>query len=802
MILLESAETEGRRGREEGLLKVEGQSFRRKSKKKDCFQRRPDFFPRFSSACQCSKINLLMKCAQCESESFEELHGHYVCTVCGLQSAEAIVTVFEDLLEEAFDGDGPGGGGGRFIRAIKSGPLRSRSWVSWEEAIQTILRAQCDILVADFGFPVQFTQLVGKLWFHYLASPVRLHRSLRGGQNKKALERKDEVKRARRQYLKENNLFLVKDVSPVPRARNAKRERAAVLHPIITISSDSDSDSTSSSSSGNSSSSSSSSSSSASAISSSSSSSSSSSNYVADENEIPSSPSITDDEEISKSSSDGSTSTSMSGAISSSLSESSSDIDSNSSSDVEGMMPPNSKRRAITEKELPEFELLKERGTHFTDIMRESMTLHLTLELLMVAMLHLRVPVLPRDLCNWAATGRIPYLTAYQLLPQTMYYYRFLKPTSIPSPSVLLKKALELNTKLKLETSIPPLNTLPLLTRMATLMEVPPEIERAAIRLMRLTPKWIPKFGGYDYPYECLMSFLIMAIKLVYRFDDTYALSPIAMQYPNIASKCLPEWLSEQFRLDKARPITTPWLRSELNHFPTSSLEEYVDFLKKQNADQLKNFTDIAELQTMFDKRSTSSSSSSVAAVKIHGRDSDSDEKKDTNNIEDASTRPFCPIDYGRPPIVVPPKKKRRNFRAIYSKDLKGGRKRVLRARREALKGEQQQDDDEYDDDDDDGEVVAEEFIPEIAAREEEENGPKEAKRIPQPPIPYIIFEDTALTPTSHSHDYLLHKAAQILGTNRTVMLTALYKIEYRVLGTSRHIDRKAGENPNLVMHY
>lgn len=773
----------------------------------------------------------VMKCQQCESESFEELNGHYVCTVCGLQSAEAIVTVFEGMMEEGdFDAEAGRGQQNRFIRAIHIGPRRTRSWVSWEEAIQTILRAQCDILIADFGFPPQMVQLVGKLWFHYLASSVPLHRSKSGAQNEKARERQRQLREARKEHVKAYKQFIIKEVQPTPVDKNERaRRRAATLQPRVPYDEPSDDDDDypsrgpirkkkkvesdheyvldpkdddtgerkmtkkelakaitrakrekkleakkleeklnqekkakrssakkagrnvgagsgrdsedsedEMSSGGSSAESSASSQTSQSSRTSSSGSGSRSSVYIS-----------SDSDDTSDTNSDSSDSDSDTSTSTSSESEESSSL-----SDYEGDFAPDPEFEPILEQDLPDFIIPKQRGAHYTTLMRESLTMHLTLELLFIGILYLRLPVLPRDLVEWAATGRIPYLTAFELLPTSMSYYRYLKPYSIPSARQLLKKSLRLAKHLNLETPIPPLNEFPLLSRMATLLEVAPEIERAAFRILKIT-KMNYTFGMNRFPYEYILSHLLMAIKTLYQFNDTYSLSDIALKHPNITAKCLPEWLNEQFILEKNTPVNIPWVRKDLENFPNYFIEEYIDFLKEQHSDKMKLNPEITELQTMFDARSQGHS--------LHHPITDENIERNVGRgglsgaqAQDAATRIPCFIDYG----VV-----RKGDLPAYTQHQPQDASSSAEAGQPA---------------DPVVPVTENAFFPTAPTF---------------PKTNYYFFKDTIFGITFHSHEYLLNKGAEILSTPRQTMWHALARVEQRIFGEIEgRIKRKKTE--------
>lgn len=237
-----------------------------------------------------------------------------------------------------------------------------------------------------------------------------------------------------------------------------------------------------------------------------------------------------------------------------------------------------------------------------TELTRDADTLTITLQLLMIGIWYLRIPVLPRDLMDWVSTGRVPYLTAYDLMPSSMSYYRALKPNGVPLPPVLLRDSLEFLVDLKLEAPLPPANAIPLMARMATLLEIPPEIEHAAMRLFYINPRFNGTFETFNNPYENIMAHIVIALKLLYRYDDTYALSPIALRFDGIKAKSLPEWLLERYRIERNRPIHYPWTREELDHLPRESLYDFVDFLKYVGTIRQKN-ADISSLQNMFDHR-------------------------------------------------------------------------------------------------------------------------------------------------------------------------------------------------------
>jgi hypothetical protein len=720
--------------------------------------------------------------------------------------------VFEDLLEEGNFEEGAGGGGNRFVRSIKTGPRRMRSWVSFEEAIQTILRAQCDILIADFGFPAQTTQLVGKLWFHYLASTIPSHRSKTGAQNAKARVRRDAIKNVRKEHLKMSNLYLLKPLAVLkdiaPNTERIRR-RAAAKHPFVPlkdISSDDDAPEghrltangkylklslsvPRSNTRGTYSSSEWSGSSEASDDTISLSSSSSSdipmatqkktensrrgrpprnrklSGEGSDDNAQASrhSPSASSAESIEELS-DEAILIDSSDASDGKVSSDSDSEDANSSSDVEGEFPKNAEKVPVLEDDLPDFIVPKQRGAHYTTLMRESLTLHLTLEILYIAILYLRVPVLPGDLVEWAATGKLPYLTAYQLLPTSMSYYRYLKPYSIPSTNVLVKKALRLASDLKLESPIPPLNQFPLLSRMATLLEVAPEVERAAIRLMKLS-KWEASFGPGDHPYNLVFAHLLMAIKLLYQFNDTYGLSEVALTYPNITAKCLPEWLNEQFQLEKRVAITTPWGRHELEQFPNTSIEAYVDFLKYQHTDKMRLNPEIAELQTMFDCRSQGQS--------LHRPITPANEPRNLGHGglvgpdgEDAAARLPCEIDYGP-------------LRAYFLN---------------------QPDDEE----DENGAAKRPEAFSSAANKANADEGAgTKPKKLPirdaPGTTPYVTYHEQYFGITHASHEYLINKGARLLATTRHHLLGDLFRIERRIFGI---VQGWRKTQPEVTMHY
>lgn len=922
-----------------------------------------------------------MRCAQCESDSFEEVRGHLVCTVCGLQNKDVLVTEVEDLQEAEFGENGASAG---FVRTISISKGRNRSWIQFEEAIQTVLRAQCEILVTDFAFPPQFTQVVGRVWFHYLASPSRRYRGFEFGSLTEQRERAATLEMMRRQYLKENKLRLVRpatefnktryqatlerNVAKLERkhearkiaeekarqtalrraARLAKREekaarleaklkaksksvtpltsrrlpstsinsRPSTAHKVVkkeedtdeeelksdrdsnpsdsdlqsrpsprsshssdsessnfkkntdikmdvdekmpiksvsfkadfsssdsdSVASDSDSDSEdsdkirknkfkpvkkpieglganikkrkpnnlfvsllpakrivppenastakpsstsaglessklssrntpsasddsdedvrsnpssrphrkgqASSNASNSSnrsiaveervkavrkerptvvptasgatakatkrevlvdpkedssfwkrgrrfaparakrqdvteevviqpsSSSSSSSGSSSGSESSSSASSGPRSSKKTGNKQSTSSNASDSDSSSSSSSSGSSSSSKpsallppkqlfaSGGISSSSSssdstssrpDSGSSSDSSSSSSSESAVDgqDRSEWKTVTLDELPDFEPPKTRNMTLTELTRTSDTLHLTLQLLLMGIWYLRIPVLPADLLDWAMTGRIPYLTAYKLLPTSMSYYRAMKPVGVPSVPIFLRDTVDFVTELKFDAPLPPINAIPIMARLATLLQIPPEIEHAAMRLYYINPRFNGTFEAKNSPYENVMAHLIIALKILYRFDNTYALSPIAMRFDGIKAKSLPEWLLERYKIERNRPVPLPWTRADLDHLPRDSLYDLIDFLKYINSEKAED-TDILTLQNMFDARPPNAASfqgevdpsmfNQVGELSSFAKHSLSD----TVPLDSAS-RPFCPVLY-KPP--------------------------------------------------------------------------------------------------------------------------------------------------------
>ena len=309
--------------------------------------------------------------------------------------------------------------------------------------------------------------------------------------------------------------------------------------------------------------------------------------------------------------------------------------------------------REVTIEELPDFEPAKTRNMALTEMTRSVDTIRITLEFLMMGIWFLRIPVLPRDLVDWVATGRIPYLTAYKLLPTSISYYKMLKPSGVPESLFVVNNALEFVDEMQLEAPLPPINAVPILTRMATLLEVPPEVEHAAARLLSMNPRFNGSFEPTNHPYENVMAHLIIALKMLYRFDDTYALSPIALRFDGIKAKSLPEWLLERYRLEKNRPVPIPWTRDDLDHLPRDSLYDLVDFLKYLNTEKTKN-VDIMTLQNMFDHRPPNSGPrGGVADPSMFNElgELDSFARHSISNTVplDPTTRPFCPVVHKTP---------------------------------------------------------------------------------------------------------------------------------------------------------
>jgi hypothetical protein len=287
--------------------------------------------------------------------------------------------------------------------------------------------------------------------------------------------------------------------------------------------------------------------------------------------------------------------------------------------------------------------------------LREKETLHLTLELIYIATLYLRIPILPNDLINWAAEGKLPYWNGYRALPPTMVALRFTRPTSLPSPYKLLNKALELAKSLKLEKPIPPVNTVPLLSRIATLLEVPASVERAAQRLLRMDvlfrDKVMDRFGmvGEVTAFVYLASLVLMALKILFRFDDSYALSPIALGLDDIDAKSLPEWLVEQFSKDRQRNVKTPWCLKDMPSLASDGIDDWVDHIKfySEEYSSIKR-TDIMEIRSMFDRHGAPTSSTLNA------------------NRSDASTQPL-PQDFFQDRKEIEERlKQRRPTRVLY----------------------------------------------------------------------------------------------------------------------------------------
>lgn len=1161
-----------------------------------------------------------MKCVQCESEAFEEVNGHLVCRVCGLQSSEALVTVVEDLLDAEFDE--AGNAQRARARIVHTQTTRSLSWVQWEEAIQTILRAQCEILVSDFAFPQQFTQIVGRLWFHYLASDTRIHRSSEFGGTKQQREHRLQLERMRKDYIKEQKVSLkraakmntpqareqiqrmrerlklkyawnaelgamelihelgpakmgrrkkeewektkrvyikmtleerrrrhrerleerarekaemearerqqkeeeveIEEIEPEskhqklghaeivdkgyeesnedevivdidgddsengeqdsvsnlsaishsnssietqlgtivfhrgkyylipsedyasahsdrtygmlqqnesggtinsqtpaemrlnphlhphmqlsnemvadirrrmetfrtggttsisrsgrPRARpgiiqknkftldsdliaqieqhlqqnleknfsagKAKRSQAVLEDiqtqiPLTTLnyyqelakpppaklgegpfakgakpqlrkkyaygkkqpvvepessstsyessqssssesskskkskkkssnsssSSSSDSDSsgyssdTSSSSSSSSSSSNSSSSGSSSSSNSSSSSSSSSSSHSISSLDSSSNAMVLDSEDKGDNSTSsltkeknekkrkredlpedesliGATDTNTpeiastqiitdigseenSSNLTASLKKSmaiQSEVQSESAASnqmqleskdskiaestqktSEGHPPARKKKKKIEETDMPDFEPPKIRTMALTDLKRSSETLHLTLEILMVAVLYMRLPVLPTDLLDWAATGRIPYLTAYKLLPTSMSYFRALKPLSLPRYNSFLRRVLKFQYFLSLPTPLPTLPAIPLITRMATLLDVAPEIERAAIRLTYINPNLaavLKKTSKRNY--EHLMAHLIIALKLVYRFDDTYVLSPFALKFESIQAKTLPQWLEERFKIERNKAKFVPWTRSDLDHLPRGALYDLIDFLRYQNTSHATP-NDVTMLQTMFDSKPgqqqqamSSSSTDHSSSISSATNNNESSPYYDSlgnlitfgkNSLSgkipvDAATRPFCPTIHDKKAGLYSSK----NKEMIKEDTAENAEERPRSDRIDTSSDSDSSSSSDSSEKDPSNQENGEnaEKIPENGDKSE----PKR-KQMKMPRVwPYRVYETTVASPGDWSFEYVLKVASSILGTSIDELRHAVQLHEHRL---------------------
>lgn len=392
----------------------------------------------------------------------------------------------------------------------------------------------------------------------------------------------------------------------------------------------------------------------------------------------------------------------------------------------------------------------------------------LTLQLLLCGIWYLRIPVLPRDLLEWASSGRIPYLTAYKLMPSSMTYYRALKPNGVPLSPALLRDTLLFAQDLRFDAPIPPLPVIPLMARMATLLEVPPEVEHAAMRLFYINPRFNGTFESANHPYENVMAHLAIALKLLYRFDDTYALSPVALRFEGIKAKSLPEWLLERYRIERNRPNHYPWTREELDHLPRESLYDFVDFLKYVGAIRQYN-ADISSLQNLFDHRPPSSK---VPLYNEHGELNSFAKHVVSGAVPlDSASRPFCPVLHKLPSdkkaadvnesILEP--KTGEDTREICD-DIEGLLQRELLSKEKSASPAADQAD----------------APPEPAKKPTVDNSCKEPgmEYISRYKIPYRLYEHTMDLPGDTTYEYLMTICAKTIDSPLDKIREAVYQNE------------------------
>lgn len=518
----------------------------------------------------------------CENCGGEEFDDNGACVRCDV----VLRTFIDHVVEEEFEGEEGGPGLRTQARVIGNRSGRShKSWMYYEEGLQIILRAQCEVLVKGFGCPDILIDLVGSLWFHYLAIPdgirkrrgelVMLSKSMRRKEHK---ERRDEGKLPLRDRNPDQlppsvqrrlqGLFSKKrGLSENSRAKpsTGPSEKAPQHDPEADISSDTspdiDSDSDSSDS--------------------------SSSNSDAALDAMIGIKS----EEKDPFSSDQDTSDSSSSSSSASQGSANIQDEADIQAIIDAAKQP--KRKLKDAKQL-------RRGMHYTKIHVRHSTIELNLAIIMLAILYLRLPILPQDLLRLAQNDEIPYFSAYLLLPETMLNRRELQPTRVLAFKELMTLTMALLENMALEVRFPPiLLETPLLARMATLLDLPSTIERAAYRLCLTSHYWASQKHFKFNSYAILASYFIVALKVLYSFRDEDTHREKLVSYENVHPRSLVAWLEQKYKQEASFVVPAPWTLDELSAFHLSQFDAWLNCLDRQRPFAPKNHDHIA-LEKLF----------------------------------------------------------------------------------------------------------------------------------------------------------------------------------------------------------
>lgn len=233
------------------------------------------------------------------------------------------------------------------------------------------------------------------------------------------------------------------------------------------------------------------------------------------------------------------------------------------------------------------------------NLKRERATMNITLAILYLGCMCVREPVIIADIIRWVRSGKIPFLSAYKILPPNIKELFFFRPLYVPNCSTINKTCKLLVEQLDLGSMIAPLNIQPIIRTWIKELLLPEDV---VLYIDKLVQRYDANFSISANPscHSMLMGYVVFTLKLIYGFFDIKTKTELI---ENIKYKTIEEWIDHKINnLIEAR-IENPWKVSELMHLPRSSLKKFINFCKEHPLFQLQKFNstqDYKELSEIF----------------------------------------------------------------------------------------------------------------------------------------------------------------------------------------------------------
>lgn len=218
------------------------------------------------------------------------------------------------------------------------------------------------------------------------------------------------------------------------------------------------------------------------------------------------------------------------------------------------------------------------------------------LAILLCGCFYLHLPITYTDIHDWIIQSKIPYLSAYKMVPQfskdlfvleRIYgLSAILRPKTIPSSKkigIMFRKCMVLYTK-NIQVIFPSANVPALLLKYVNRMYLPLPIYHLALSLVSSIPDstWhISKAGVISDPLYRIMAILIITIKIIFGFNpnsnDSRLEQSVEFHLPKFSELRL-IWKEDLKRRSKQEP----WLERNPYSFSDSQWKSYMKFCSDQ----------------------------------------------------------------------------------------------------------------------------------------------------------------------------------------------------------------------------